>query len=419
MRRSRSCSDSRAPSRPRSPRPAESCSTGIRRQVRPAARRRLARGRAGSRRRTLEVVPIAVPDLGDRARRRRPRRHRQAGRRRRAPVARLGRADRRSAPSPPPGSASRRRARAERAGHRAPARRRHERAHGRREVRARVHRAEARSSTTARSRRSTTRSCRGIPIRSPARSTRPIGRHPGSELEVRRHRRRQARRHALRDARGVPVRVAARGAPRDRPHPPDPRAHGGAAASVRRRRDVRRRPDALGAARPRRGSGCTPKRLWLHASRHGGVGRVRVASIPADLAARARACCAATERVGQVDPRLEVPIDTRREELSGQPIPSSTCTCTASTRCSTAPRGSGDLIAGRGRAGHAGDRRHRPRQHVRRLRLLEAGDRRRHQADHRHRGVHHARHAPRRQDPRALGQRRRATTSPARARTRT
>ena len=50
------------------------------------------------------------------------------------------------------------------------------------------------------------------------------------------------------------------------------------------------------------------------------------------------------------------------------------------------------------------DRRHRPRQHVRRLRLLEDGDRRRHQADHRHRGVRHARHPPRRQDPRALGQ---------------
>ena len=64
---------------------------------------------------------------------------------------------------------------AERAGRRAPPRRRHERPHGRREVRARLHRAQARSSTTARSRRSTTPSCRAIPTRSPARSTRRSG----------------------------------------------------------------------------------------------------------------------------------------------------------------------------------------------------------------------------------------------------
>ena len=49
-------------------------------------------------------------------------------------------------------------------------------------------------------------------------------------------------------------------APGDRPHPPDPRALLVAAASVRRRRDVRRRPDAR---RARLGL----DRQWLHAAR--------------------------------------------------------------------------------------------------------------------------------------------------------
>ena len=62
---------------------------------------------------------------------------------------------------------------------------------------------------------------------------------------------------------------------------------------------------------------------------------------------------------------------------------------------------------GRGRAGDAGDRDHRSRQQLRRVRLLEAGDRGRDQADHRHRGLCHPRHAARRAHPGALGQRRR------------
>ena len=58
------------------------------------------------------------------------------------------------------------------------------------------------------------------------------------------------------------------------------------------------------------------------------------------------------------------------------------------------------------RAGHAGAGDDRPRQRVRRLRLLEEGQRRRGQADHRHRGLRRA-GQPLRQDPRALGRRRR------------
>ena len=50
-------------------------------------------------------------------------------------------------------------------------------------------------------------------------------------LEVHGARGRQAQRHPLRDARGAPVRQPARGPPRDRAHPPDPGAHGGAAST--------------------------------------------------------------------------------------------------------------------------------------------------------------------------------------------
>ena len=67
---------------------------GIRRQVRPPARGRLARGELGA-----AAHARGRGDRGarprHRARRRRPRRRRQAGRRGRAPVARLERADRR------------------------------------------------------------------------------------------------------------------------------------------------------------------------------------------------------------------------------------------------------------------------------------------------------------------------------------
>ena len=58
---------------------------------------------------------------------------------------------------------------------------------------------------------------------------------------------------------------------------------------------------------------------------------------------------------------------------------------------------------GGGPAGDAGDRRHRPRQHVRGVRVLQDREGCRHQADHRHRGVRHPGHAPLRQGARALG----------------
>ena len=50
----------------------------------------------------------------------------------------------------------------------------------------------------------------------------------------------------------------ARGPPRDRPHPPDPGAHGRAQAPLRRRPDLRRRPGPGQAGRPASASGCTP-----------------------------------------------------------------------------------------------------------------------------------------------------------------
>ena len=271
MRPSRSCSDSRGPSRPRS---LEAGGVTARRasarQVRPPARRRLARGELGAADARSRIDPIAVPELERRARRRRPRRRRQAGRRRRASLTRLERADgrrgarRRRVPDLDLG-----RRRACRA--RAPARRRHERAHGRREVRARVRGAQARSSTTARSRRSTTRSCRAIPIRSPARSTRRSGgirartgssRSPPT-ASTRSRTTRPSRRS--RTPRLLEVHLETGRTHQIRVHMAAQRHPCVGDA------DVRRRPDAVGQARPRRGSGCMPKQLALHAPGHGGV----------------------------------------------------------------------------------------------------------------------------------------------------
>ncbi len=53
--------------------------------------------------------------------------------------------------------------------------------------------------------------------------------------------------------------------------------------------------------------------------------------------------------------------------------------------------------------GHAGPGDDRPRQRLRRLRLLEEGHRRRHQADHRRRGLRHPAHPPRRPHPGQVG----------------
>ena len=143
--------------------------------------------------------------MRDRLRRRRHRRHRQAGRRRRAPERRAGPARRSSAPWPRPATGSRPPAPPSAQGI--------------------VHRldvgtsglmvvAKSERAYTAlkravpgarRSTRSTTRSCRATPTRCAAPSTR---RSAGTRarLEVRGRRRRQAERHPLRDARGASAR---------------------------------------------------------------------------------------------------------------------------------------------------------------------------------------------------------------------
>ena len=73
-----------------------------------------------------------------------------------------------------------------------------------------------------------------------------------------------------------------------------------------------------------------------------------------------------------------------------------------------------DLFAAHGRAGHARDRDDRPRQRLRRLRLLGQGQGRRDQADHRHGGLRSPR-TPARYDARGCGGATGATTtSPAR-----
>ena len=76
----------------------------------------------------------------------------------------------------------------------------------------------------------------------------PIDRHPSHDYRWAVVAERQAERHPLRDARGAPGGQPARDPPGDRPDPPDPGAHGGAAAPVRRRPDLRRRPDAVRVA---------------------------------------------------------------------------------------------------------------------------------------------------------------------------
>ena len=77
----------------------------------------------------------------------------------------------------------------------------------------------------------------------------PIDRHPSQRLQWAVVAERQAERHALRDPRGVPRGQPARDHAGDRPHPPDPGAHGRAAPPVRRRPHLRRRPDAGRPAR--------------------------------------------------------------------------------------------------------------------------------------------------------------------------
>ena len=216
-------------------------------QERAGAARRAARGDHPGRGR-----PAAGRARGRRGHRDHPRRRldrgdRQAGGRRGPPLAGLVRPDRRRAPR-------RRRLpdRHERGlrapGHRAAPRRRHVGRHGDLQVRARLLGAQERL-PPPHGRQDLPRRGAGPPRPARGHHRRPDRAPPGRRLQVRRARRRPRQRHPLRDPRGAPLRQPARGAPRDRPHPPDPGAHGGAEAPVRRRPDLRRRPDARQAVR--------------------------------------------------------------------------------------------------------------------------------------------------------------------------
>ena len=286
-----SCSASRAPSRPRSPRPAASRLDGASaRQVRPADARAagsrsswtpqdgaarscpIAGARiSGSCYDDDDIVVVDKP-VGVAAH----------------PSRRLGRARRSLGALAAAGFRISTSGAAERAGHRAPPRRRHERAHGRREDRARLHRAQARV-PRPRGREDLPRGRAGPsrPARR-ARSTRPIGRHPQLRLEVRGHRRRQAlasrtTRRSRRSARASLLEV----------HLETGRTHQIRVHMAAQRHPcvgdlhVRRRPDAVGAARPHPAVAAR-RAARLHAPGDAASGRRSRSQYPADLATRAR-----------------------------------------------------------------------------------------------------------------------------------
>ena len=143
------------------------------------------------------------------------------------------------------------------AGHRAAPRRRHVGRDGDLQGRAGVLRAQERL-PPPHGRQGLPRAGAGPPRPARGHHRRPDRPAPEGRLQVRRDGRRPPQRHPLRDARGAPVRLAARGAPRDRPHPPDPGAHERAEAPVRRRPDLRRRPGRWRSGSASSGSGCTP-----------------------------------------------------------------------------------------------------------------------------------------------------------------
>ena len=224
---------------------------------------------------------------------------------------------------------------------------------------------------------------------------------PRARLQVGGRRGRQAERHALRDARGVPRGLPARDPPRDRPHAPDPGALRAPCGTLRRRPHLRRRPDP---GRPARAD-----RQWLHAvgsaSSTRRTGRrvelpattrrtcsTRSTSLRADHGARHAlggsrrrrrapsiwtACAAAPDppsaaRLACMPLRSGLAWDDSDRPGSGPPR-SCTCTCTPSTRCSTARPGSATCSPRPREQGMPAHRHDRPRQRVRRLRLLQAG----------------------------------------------
>ena len=263
-------------------------------EVRPAPRRRLARGVVGAEG-GARVVPRRGARPRDRLRRRRHRGRRQARRRRRAPLRRLGgpdRARRTRRGRLPHRDDRRRRA----AGRRAPPRRRHERAHGRRQDRAAPTRRSSAPSRSARSRRSTTRSCRGIPIRSPAPSTRPIGRHPTHSWKF------AVTPDGKDSVTHYETLEAFPGASLLEIHLETGRTH-----QIRVHMAAHRHPcvgDPLYGGDPTLSARLGLTRQWLHAHelsfahpRDGGVGDLHVASTRPTSPTRSR-CCAATDRPG-------------------------------------------------------------------------------------------------------------------------
>ena len=122
----------------------------------------------------------------------------------------------------------------------------------------------------------------GLPRAGPG-APRPVARDdrcpdrspPPPRLEVRCDRRRAAVGDSLRGPGGLPIRQPARGAPGDRAHAPDPGAHGGRAAPVRRRPHLRRgsRPGQAMWSRPAVAA-CRPTRI--HAPGQWGVGGVHL-----------------------------------------------------------------------------------------------------------------------------------------------
>ena len=228
------------------------------REVRPAA----ARARCSTSPSRGEPDPLEVRGRGgrghpDHPRRRRHRGGRQAGRGRRTPVDGVDRADRRRPPArcrlP-----DRHQRRPGAARHRAAARRRYVGGDGDRQERARLLACSRTPSATARSTRPTTRSCRAIPTRSRARSTPRSAGTPKSDWKFAVH---EDGKHSVTHYETL---EAHRFASLLEVHLETGRTHqirvhmAALQAPVRRRPDLRRRPDAGASGLGWSGSGCTP-----------------------------------------------------------------------------------------------------------------------------------------------------------------
>ena len=214
-------------------------------------------------------------------------------------------------------------------GDRPPAGRRHERADGGREVGTRLHRAQAAPSTIARSSKIYHALVQGHPDPLAGTIDAPIGRHPGSSWKFAVVADGKASVTHYETLEAFPFRVAAGGRAGDRPHASDQGAHGGAAASVRRGRDVRSRPGPGSAARPHQA---------VAARRRGSAFRIRG---PASRWSSSRDYPADLQHALEMlrrDRGREVSSEVRVEAPWPRTTPSSTSTCTPTTPCSTVRR---------------------------------------------------------------------------------